>query len=89
MTNFDSQIKLGERYRDTVTGYEGVATGAFFYLHGCERISLEQWSEAQSKLITETFDSPRLTHVPSGKDITTTKTGGYKDDPASKDAPPR
>lgn len=36
-----AQIELGGRYRDTVTGFEGVATGRVEYLTGCEQVYLE------------------------------------------------
>lgn len=35
------QIRLGASYRDTVTGFEGIATGRVEYLTGCEQVYLE------------------------------------------------
>ena len=75
---FESQVILGEKYRDTVSGYEGIATAACFFLHGCERVTLEQWIERTSEMRELTFDSPRLAHVETQKQVTTTRTGGVR-----------
>ena len=37
----ETTVELGERYRDSLTGVEGVATARINFLHGCERITLE------------------------------------------------
>lgn len=77
-TTMESQVTLGERYRDTVTGYEGVATACCFYLHGCERVTLEQWIASEAQLKELTFDAPRLVHLPTEKPVKTRRTGGVK-----------
>lgn len=56
-------VKLGETYRDGITGFEGVATGRFEYLHGCVRINLE--GQIDGKPHQEIFDEQRLTDSPS------------------------
>lgn len=59
----DQPVKLGETYRDSITGFEGVATGRFEYLHGCVRIDLE--AIVDGKPAREIFDEQRLTTAPS------------------------
>jgi len=86
-TAFTSDVVLGERYRDSVSGFEGTATGCFFFLHGCERVHLEQWSPEHAKMVSETFDSPRLVHIETETALTTDKTGGWQPDPAAKPGP--
>ncbi len=81
---FESSVVLGERYRDTITGYEGVATAVYFFLNGCERVTLEQWIEGQGELKELTFDAPRLVHVATEAQVTTTRTGGFKPDPPKR-----
>lgn len=76
-TKFKSDIKMGERYRDPLTGFEGVATGVTFYLHACERVTLEYVKDGEIKY--ESFDSPRVEHIPTGKQPETTRTGGPGD----------
>lgn len=73
---YESDIKLGERYVDNQTGFEGVATSTTFYQHACERVGLEAFNSEQKKISIEIFDAPRLTHVETGKVATTRKTGG-------------
>jgi len=71
---FESDIKLSERYVDKQTGIEGTATGVFFYQHGCERVNIE--TVVEGKILEYTFDAPRLTHVATNQQATTTRTGG-------------
>lgn len=71
---FKSDTKLGEKYRDPLTGIEGMATAVTFYLHACERITLEWVKDGEIKY--EAFDAPRLLHVESNEQPTTTRTGG-------------
>lgn len=73
---YRSDIKLGERYRDEQTGFEGIATAVYFFQHACERVSVETYDPARLEVKTETFDAPRLVHVDSGVKAKTTRTGG-------------
>lgn len=75
---YPSDVVLGERYRDTVSGYEGIATATCFFLHGCERVTLEQWIERSGELRELTFDAPRLLHVDTRKQVETRRTGGVR-----------
>lgn len=77
--SYKSDIKLGEKYRDDQTGFEGVATVISFFQHGCERASLEIYDEVRKVIVEQSFDVPRLTHVGTGKTATTTRTGGPGD----------
>lgn len=75
MTNYKSDIKMGERYRDDQTGTEGVATGIHFYQFACERVTIE-FIHPQQGLQELTFDAPRLTSIKTGKTAEVTRTGG-------------
>lgn len=82
-TKDESEVKLGERYKDKVTGFEGIATARYEFLHGCTRINLE--GEAQDgEAKSEAFDAPRLVEVDSGDEITSKKTGGVRPGPSPK-----
>lgn len=81
-TKLKSDVVLGDRYRDPLTGFEGVATSVTFYLHACERVALEIVREGEVKY--EAFDAPRLVHIDSGTQPTTTRTGG----PGGREARP-
>jgi hypothetical protein len=73
---YKSDIKMGERYRDEQTGFEGTATALYFFQHACERALLERVNPIDNKIEETSFDSPRLTHIESGKVSTSTRTGG-------------
>lgn len=74
--SYCSDIKLGERYRDEQTKFEGVATSIYFFQYACERILLERVNPMDGKIEEIAFDAPRLTHIETGKVSTTKKTGG-------------
>ena len=71
---FESDIILGERYRDTQTGIEGVATVISFYQFACERVNIE--AVIDGKIEDYGFDAPRLVHIASGEQATVKRTGG-------------
>lgn len=37
---FGKKLELGDRVRDVVSGFEGIATGKYVYLNGCVRIEV-------------------------------------------------
>lgn len=79
----ESEIQLGEKYRDTVTGFEGTAIGRHQYLHGCERITLQSLEGGDIKEYS--FDAPSLVEV--GKDgagFSSERTGGPRSTPPSR-----
>jgi len=53
------RVTLGERYRDTQTGIEGVAVARTEFQFGCERITLEHVGD-DKKIEEYVFDAPRL-----------------------------
>lgn len=57
----DTDITLGFQYRDSVTGFEGTATGVFLYLSSSARIMLERLDGGSVK--SETFYVERLVEV--------------------------
>jgi hypothetical protein len=67
MTNYQSDIELGERYRDKLTGLEGVADSICFYRNIDERIRLlylhdgelkDEWLDAADLVHIETQETP-------------------------------
>jgi len=56
-----SNVKLGDKARDTVSGFIGVAVSEHNYLNGCRRVSLQPPIDNKGKLTgIETFDDPQL-----------------------------
>lgn len=75
-TAYESDIIMGELYRDSQTEFEGIATGVFFYQYGCERVNLEAYDPQRKSITAIGFDAPRLVHVESGKVPEVKRTGG-------------
>lgn len=66
----DTEVEFGRRYRDDITGFEGVATGIHFYMTGCTRVSLESVVDKKQpgKLDEiQVFDSVRLIDTETNK----------------------
>ena len=74
-------VQLGHRYKDPVSGWEGIAVAVHSYLYGCRRITIasinkdgapEEWSFDEPQLVEvegETLDTPTdlaLTGGPRG-----------------------
>ena len=63
MNNLD-RVKLGDKVKDEVTGFEGVATAATEFLQGCRRISITSQDLHDGKPIdSHWFDEPQITIV--------------------------
>jgi len=59
-------VKLGERYRDSITGFEGVATSRTEFVYGCIRVCLEGTGDG-GQPAEFVFDEQRLTRTPSAR----------------------
>ena len=77
------RVKLGEKYRDTLSGFEGTATGIFEYLYGCLRVQLSGDKDGEPKEFV--FDEPQLEAL--GVKVTQPAPAGSRGGPRS--APPR
>jgi len=54
-------VNLGDKVRDPLSGFEGVAISSHNYLHGCTRINVQPVVDKDGKLPdTQTFDEPQL-----------------------------
>jgi len=63
-------INLGDKVRDTVTGFTGIAFGITTFLNGCKRVGVQPAVDAQGKMQpSEWFDEPQLEVI----EITTIK----------------
>ena len=75
-----SKINLGDKVKDSVTGFKGIAIGRMLWLHGCDRIIVqpEGLNKEGKPFDNHTFDEPQLIvigkkKVKEGKH----KTGGF------------
>lgn len=80
-------IKLGNRVRDHITGFSGVATGHAEYMYGCTRILIEPATlDRDGKPIDDRwFDEQRVEVVaeeaPQVSADSNATTGGPQNDP--------
>lgn len=59
------KIKLGDKVKDTISDFEGIATAEHRYLHGCRRITVSPKSKNGSVPDDKTFDEPQLELIES------------------------
>ena len=60
-------IKLGSKVRDTLTGFEGTATGRTTFLYGCVRICIESTEIQKGEVVENWFDEQRVETVKKTK----------------------
>jgi len=61
-----SKIKLGDKAKDSVTGFEGIAVSRHTYLNGCDRLTIQPPIDNEGKhLESFTFDEPQLELIES------------------------
>jgi hypothetical protein len=86
----DKPVELGKTYHDTITGFTGVATARYEYLHGCVRWQLTRAHPETGMPLEAIFDEPQLAEVEADQHATTGATGGPHDEsPQRQAAPPR
>lgn len=81
------KINLGDKVKDTVTGFKGIAVGRTVWLHGCSRIVVQpEGLTKDGKLFeTQSFDEPQLVVITSAKKKEGThKTGGPRPEAVRK-----
>lgn len=87
MSNLPStDVELGLKYRDKVSGWTGIATGIFFYMNGCVRIALDSKDE-NGKPHTEVFDQEQIVRSGTAANILGEK--APKPSGGPRPAPPR
>ena len=80
-------IELGDKVKDTVSGFIGIATAKHSYLQGCDRISVQPSIDKEGKLPeVQAFDEPQLEVLKAKKVVRKkgNKPGGpmpYRDNP--------
>ena len=82
MTIDEYEIQLGDEYRDTITGFVGIAIGRHEYIHGCTRITLQKAKDGDIKEYS--FDAPALEATKPRKKVTSKRTGGPRNTPPAR-----
>ena len=74
------KINLGDKVKDSVTGFTGIAIGRTVWLHGCNRITVQPEGINKEGKVFEPhgFDEPQLIVLKKAKAKEGDhKTGGY------------
>jgi hypothetical protein len=85
-------IKLGDRVKDKMTGFEGIVVCLSQWITDCERVSVQPVKLRDGKRQDyETFDAPQLEVLKAGafKLSFATDPGGPRPEPRRPGAPPR
>lgn len=79
-------IELGDKVKDTVTGFTGIAVAKVTYLQGCDRFAVQAPVKKNEKPQEwQYFDEPQLKVIKKKKVKQGKKdTGGWKPDSAQK-----
>lgn len=81
----DTVVTMGRRYRDVISGFEGIATGRFTYLYGCVRVQLESVALEGGDVKVDVFDEQRLVDVATDRPpVATATSGGPRSAPPSR-----
>lgn len=78
MTTFKTEIRLGTKYVDNITGFVGTAVSVHHYEHACERVTLRAIN-AHGEVIESAFDAPELSVASTGRQLTSARPGGPRD----------
>lgn len=73
-----TELQLGSKYKDTVSGWTGTLTAVYFYLNGCVRGSIDaKDKDGQPKGYV--FDEEQLQLLAAKPKATPSKSGGPRD----------
>lgn len=77
-------IQLGDKVKDTITGFEGVAIARSEWLNGCVRFELQSAKLSKDGIPVEAqwFDDSQLTVVKLGKSAEKKDVGGPRAAPS-------
>lgn len=84
-------INLGDKAKDSISGFSGIVTGEFKFLNGCVRMRIDpdKLDKAGNVIEGRDFDAEQLTLVKAAKPRTVTPSGGPRPGPAPRPRPSR
>lgn len=75
-------VKLGSKYKDTITGFVGTAVCQTAWYNGCDRVALQPTVDKDGKMTThESFDTTTLELVEEKPPLKVDDNGGPRNDP--------
>ena len=87
-----SEIKLGDKVKDTITGLIGIATARCLYIHGCDHIGIQPPADNEKGKVPSLVwvDSPQVEVIKAKKkkeEVKKIKWGGPGGHPNEKAHP--
>ena len=84
-------IKLGDKAKDSISGFAGIVTGRYEYLNGCVRLQIEpdKLNKDGVPIDARIFDIEQVTLVKAAKPRTVTPSGGPRPSPTPRSNPSR
>jgi len=84
------RVGLGDKVKDSITGFTGIVIAEHKYLNGCVRVSIQPEDVREGKPIEAcAFDVEQITLIEPKKHPTLTPTGGPEKTPARPSVPTR
>lgn len=83
-----NRVRLGSKYRDTISGWEGVAECKTEWLNGCVRVGLAA-ADKDGAPVNHVFDVEQIEPVKIAPVVKPTRTGGGRDDATRPSDPSR
>lgn len=73
----DDSLKLGDKAKDTISGFSGVIVAMTEWLNGCRRITIQPQELFEGKPVdNQTFDAEQVAKVETGPALPPSRTGG-------------
>lgn len=73
----DDSLKLGDKAKDSISGFSGTITAITEWLNGCRRITISPGHLHEGKVIdSHTFDAEQVEKVEEGPKLSPSRTGG-------------
>jgi len=63
---YQTHINIGDKVKDTLTGFKGIASGAAFYMTGCAQILVQPTGKKAAGKAAKWFDDARLKVLEEG-----------------------
>ncbi len=84
-------INLGDKVKDSISGFAGIVTGYYTYLNGCVRLQIEpdKLDKEGKPIDARIFDMEQLVLVKAAKSRAVERKGGPRSDPAPRTTPSR
>ncbi|HLC04803.1 MAG TPA: hypothetical protein VJK02_17345 [Anaerolineales bacterium] len=79
-------VKLGDKAKDSISGFKGIVTGKAEYLNGCVSFLVEGDVDKDGKTVNHWFDEQRL-HVETADAFKAEPTGATAGGPVYDEAP--